>query len=152
MDYPFTLPGHPELNLALRTAGFFAGPKIIKNGVALVRKKGIYSLPLADGSSLTLKLKVGLDLYAPKIEYAGQVIEVIPALPVFWSIWGYVPLVGIPFGGALGGAFCVLASITTFNVLHSKMPSFVRYALALVAPLFAFVIYLLIVIFIIKLK
>lgn len=88
MDYPFTLPDHPGLNLSLRTAGMFSGTKIFKDGVPLKRTTGSYSVPLADGSSLTLRVKVGFDLCTPKIVYAGQEIEVMPALPVFWVVWG----------------------------------------------------------------
>ncbi len=152
MDYPFTLPGHPELNLALRTAGFFAGPKIIKDGVALVRKKGIYSLPLADGSTLTLRVKVGFDLCTPKIVYAGQEIEVMPALPVFWVVWGYLPLLLLFLGGAFGGLCGGFAAVTTLNVLRSNMPPFARYAIALMAPPIEFVVYVTIAYLILKLK
>ncbi len=61
MDYPFTLPGHPDLNLNLRAGGFFAGPQIWQDGVLLKKSKNAVQVPLADGSTLELTIKVGME-------------------------------------------------------------------------------------------
>jgi hypothetical protein len=141
MDYPFTLPSHPELKLSLREGGLFTGPKILKDGVPLNRAKGFYLVSLADGSSLQLKIKIGLDLLTPKIEFAGKVIEVMPSLPGFWVAWAYIPLLLLFVGGAIGGLCGGAASYATLSTLRSDLPKFIRYSIVLIAPPLAFLAY-----------
>lgn len=141
MDYPFTLPGHPELNLSLREGGLVTGVKILKDGIPLNRTKGLYSVSLADGSSLQLKIKIGMDLFTPKIEFAGQVIEVMPSLPGFWVAWAYIPLLLAFVGGAIGGLCGGAATCATLSALRSDMPKLIRYSIVLIAPPLAFLAY-----------
>jgi hypothetical protein len=141
MDYPFTLPGHPDLNLSLRSGGVLTGAKILKDGVPLKKSKAVVSVPLADGSSLELKIKVGLDMCTPKVLFAGQEIEVMPPLPGFWVAWAYLPLLLIFIGGAIGGLCGGVAAASTLSALRSNMPRPARIAIAILAPPAAFLAY-----------
>jgi len=149
MDYPFTLPDHPDLNLALRACRILADPKILKDGVPLSRTNGIYAVTLADGSTLDLKIKNTL---IPKIKHAGQVIDVVPKPSGFWIVEVYAPIVMIPVGvimarswghvlfllllviAAFIGACSGLALRTAVVILNSRMQPLTRYALALIIP------------------
>lgn len=141
MDYPFTLPGHSDLNLSLRSGGFLTGAKILKDGAPLKRSKAVVILPLADGSSLELKIKVGFDMFTPKILFAGQEIEVIPPLPAFWVVWAYLPLLLIFIGGAIGGLCGGAAAAGTLSALRSDVPRGAKIAIAILAPPVAFFVY-----------
>jgi len=152
MDYPIELPGHTGLNLALRAGSLFTGAKILKDGVPLKKNKGAVSVPLADGSMIELKIKIGFDLCTPKIVYAGQEIEVMPPLPVYWMIWAYFPLVLIFIGGALGGLCGGMAAGGTLAVLRSDLPKPARLAIALLAPPLAFVVYGAVIFMILRLR
>lgn len=140
MDYPITLPGYPDLGLSLRSGGIFTGAKILKDGVPLKKSKTVVSVPLADGSALELKIKVGFD-GTPRIQFADQEIEVMPALHAAWAAWAYLPLVLIFIGGALGGLCGGAASAGTISVLRSAMPRPLRIVIALLAPPLAFMAY-----------
>jgi|GEM_PF-4097392 len=197
MDYPFTLQDHPDLNLTLRPAGFFCAPEILKDGVPLRPQQGIYLVvPLADGSTLKLRMTFGFkdgvqikpklgiysvpladgstlkvrmtDGYNPKIEYAGQVINVLPTIPEFWKVWAFVPIVFYIFFPdiltdwrsvppplyLLVEVIVVLCSLlgtgTIIAVLRSNMPPLVWYALALLIPPLTLVICLTIAFLILK--
>ncbi|WP_395751046.1 hypothetical protein [Prosthecobacter sp.] len=134
MDYPFQLPGHPNLNLSLRTGGFFSGVQILKDGVPLKRAKASIPVPLADGSTLELKIKTGFDMFTPKVHFAGQDIEVMPPLPALWVVWAYLPLVLIFVGGLLGGLCGGLAAGGTISVLRSELPPWARITIGLFLP------------------
>ena len=152
MDYPFTLPGHSDLNLSLRSGGLFTGAKILKDGVPLKKAKAVVMVPLADGSSLELKMKVGFDMCTPKILFAGQEIEVMPPLPALWVVWAYLPLLLIFIGGAIGGLCGGAAAAGTLSALRSDMPRGARIAIALLAPPVAFLAYTTAAFFILKLR
>jgi len=150
MDYPFTLPDRSGLNLALRPARYLSGLKILKDGVPLKRSMGIYTVPMANGTSLYLKLRVNLNLYnTPQIEYRDHVIDVLPALSGFWGFWGGGPFLLLGFVGhlvdwehsprlllflgfVLFGICFGIANTATFAVLRSHMSAHARCALALI--------------------
>jgi len=152
MDYPLPLPGHSNLNLSLRLGGFLTGAKILKDGVPLKRSKAVVLVPLADGSSLELKIKVGFDLCTPKVLFAGQEIEVLPPLPAVWVVWAYLPLVLIFIGGAIGGLCGGVAAAGTLSALRSDLPRGARIAIAILAPPLAFLMYATAAILILKLR
>lgn len=152
MDYPFTLPGHSDLNLSLRLGGLFTGARILKDGIPLKKSKAVVLVPLADGSSLELKMKVGMDMYTPKILFAGQEIEVLPPLPVFWVVWAYLPLLLIFVGGAIGGLCGGAAAAGTLSALRSDLPRGARIVIALLAPPVAFLAYATAAFFILKMR
>jgi len=152
MDYPFTLPGHSDLNLSLRSGGLLTGAKILKDGVPLKRSKAVVLVPLADGSSLELKIKIGFDMFTPKILFAGQEIEVMPPLPAFWVVWAYLPLLLMFIGGAIGGLCGGAAAAGTLSVLRSDMPRGARILIAILAPPVAFFAYATAAFLILKLR
>ena len=152
MDYPFTLPGHADLNLSLRPGGVFTGAKILKDGVPIKRSKALVLVPLPDGSSLELKIKVEFDMCTPKILFAGQEIEIMPPLPAFWVVWAYLPLLLIFMGGAIGGLCGGAAAAGTLSALRSDMPRGARIAIAILAPPLAFLAYLTAAFLILKLR
>jgi len=152
MDYPITLPGHSDLNLSLRLGGFLTGTKILKDGVPLKKTKGVVMVPLADGSALELKMKLGFDMSTPKILFAGQEIKVMPPLPAFWVVWAYLPLTLIFIGGAIGGLCGGAAAAGTLSALRSDLPRWARVVIALLAPPLAFLAYGTAAFFILKLR
>ncbi|MBA4150694.1 MAG: hypothetical protein H0X66_21485 [Verrucomicrobia bacterium] len=133
MNTPFKLPGHPDLNLSLST-GFFSWTTILKDGVPLERVDGIVNIPLADGSSLELKIKMGFDLFTPKVEFRRRNIEVFPRLHWLWMIWAYLPLFLIFVGGAIGGFFGGLATGSTIMALRSGLPRPIKILIGILVP------------------
>lgn len=123
MDYPFTLPGYPNLNLALRPNGFFSSTKILHDGVPMKRSKGVYPLTLSDGTTLELKIKADLDIFSPKIVIAGQTIEVLPPISPLWLVWAYLPITLMFFGGALGGLLGASGAVGTLSASAVTYPA-----------------------------
>lgn len=152
MDYPFTLPGHSDLNLCLRSGGLFSGAQILKDGVPLKKSKAVIAVPLAEGSSLELKLKVGLDMFTPKVLFEDHEIEVMPPLPFLWVAWAYLPFVLIFVGGALGGLCGGAAAAGTLSALRSDLPPWVRIVIAIFLPPLGFLAYGTAAFFILKLR
>ena len=152
MDYPIILPGYPDLRLTLRSGGFFTGAKVLKDDLILKRSKATVSVPLADGATLELKIKTGFDMFTPKIVFGGQEIEVMPALPVYWVVWAYLPLLLIFIGGAIGGLCGGAAVAGTLMALRSDLPKPARITIAVLAPPLAFMAYGIAAILIYKLR
>lgn len=97
-------------------------------------------VPLADGSVIELKIKVGLD-GTPKVQFENNSIEVMPPLHAAWTVWAYLPLALIFLGGALGGLCGGAACAGTLAALRSEMPRPCRVILALLTPPLAFIAY-----------
>lgn len=144
MEYPIQLPGHADLKLTLRTAGAFSASKVLQDGIPLAKTKGSsYTVSLPDGEALSFRIKLGFDLYSPKIEFGGTVIEVVPALPATLVVWAYLPLVLIFLGGAVGGLCGGAATYGMLATFHSRLPWVAKAILGLALPVVAFFIYLL---------
>ncbi len=140
MDYPISLTKYPDLNLCLRPGGLFTGAQILKDNAPLKKSRSKVLVPLADGSTIELKIKSGLDM-TPKVEFQGIEMEVMPALPVPWMIWAYIPLLLIFVGGAIGGLCGGVAAAGTMMALRSELPKPLRIVIALLAPPLGIVAY-----------
>lgn len=148
MDYPFTLPGHPGLKLALRPGGFFSSLKILQDGVPLKREKGVFLLPQSKGPALELKIKTGFDVFSPKVLFAGQQIEVLPRISPLWQVWAYIPVLLMFVGGALGGFLGACGAVGALSALRSNLPPAVKILLAIILPPLSVFIYLVVAILI----
>jgi len=144
MEYPIQLPGHENLKLTLRTAGAFSASKVMQEGVPLAKAKGSYTVMLPGGETLLFKIKLGFDLYSPRIEFGGAVIEIVPALPIALVVWAYLPLVLVFLGGAIGGLCGGAATYGMLATFHSRLPRVAKALLGLALPVVAFFIYLLV--------
>ena len=92
MDIPVTLPGMEGQNLALRTAGAFAGPKLLVNGQPVVKQNGTYNLRSNMGSTMAVKLKARLLDPIPNLVVGGQMVQIAPALAWYQYLWMSIPI------------------------------------------------------------
>ncbi len=97
-------------------------------------------------------MKIGFDMYTPKILFAGQEIEAMPPLPAFWVVWAYLPLLLIIIGGAIGGLCGGAATAGVLSALRSDLPPAARITIALLAPPAALLAYVAIVLLVWKLR
>ena len=121
MNYPFKLPGHENLDLAFKPMDMMGAAQILQDGKPVKRSWGKYKVVLPGGQELVLKLKFGLDFFAPKIVFGKEIITAVPASPVYQSILTYVPLLLMLQGGAIGGLFGGLAACSCWWLFKSKL-------------------------------
>jgi hypothetical protein len=145
MEYPFSLPGYPQLNLCLKTSGVLGGVRILLDGAELKPTKGSYIIPLTDGTQVEFRLKTGMDLSMPRVLFNGEVIEAAPPLPLLWILWSFTPLLLVFVGGAIGGGVGWATSMAVFATLRSRLPEAGRIVLALFLPFAGLAIYSLLV-------
>src|SRR5439155_937042 len=82
MDLPITHEAFAGRGLAVRTAGFFKGPRLIIDGGEVKGKRLRFSLRDNSGQEREIRLKTnGLDP-VPKVQIGGQAIEL--ARPLAW--------------------------------------------------------------------
>lgn len=141
MEYPFSLPGYPQLNLCLKKGSFLGGVRVLLDGAELKPTKRTYIIPLTDGTKVELRLKMGMDLSLPKVLFNGELVEAAPPLPVLWILWSFAPLMLVFVGGAIGGGVGWATSMATFATLRSGLPDAARIVLALLWPPVGLVVY-----------
>ncbi len=93
-----------------------------------------------------------MDMFTPKIVFAGQEIEVMPPLPPLWVVWAYLPLLLIFVGGMIGGLCGGAAAAGTLSVLRSEMPRWARILIALLLPPAGFLAYGMAAFYVMKLR
>ncbi len=147
MEFPFTLPGYPEVPLILRF-GLLGSRKIIYQGKPLLKirwNQRKYILQLSDWVELKLELKPqSLNFFVPDVVYNGQVIRVTPVLPAYQIIIIYLPLlwvffavasIGGAFSGGLAGLFGALAVETNLRIFYDTQTVVVKVVRSLIVLL-----------------
>jgi hypothetical protein len=144
MNIPVRLPGLEGQNLALCTAGTFAGPKLTLDGQPLPQRRGLFQLRSNGGSVLNIKLKGRLLDPIPDLEVGGQTITLVPPLQWYQYAWMSLPLLLLFLGGAIGGFCGGLAATLSSRVFRSDLSENMQYAASAFISSAACVTYLLI--------
>lgn len=126
MKYKFSIPEHPETVIEIDISPWSGKQNVLVNGhpakqsAQSKRRKPEFLIPDSTGTEKTLELKSSLfgDLTA---FLDGEKIQVTPPLKWYQYIFGGLPIILIFTGGAIGGIFGVLGSLSNYSVLRSKL-------------------------------
>lgn len=126
MKYNFSIPEHPETVIGIDISPWTGKQNVLVNGHPAKqsaqgkRRKPEFLIPDSSGTEKTLELKTSLfgDLTA---FWGGEKIQVTPPLKWYQYIFGGLPIILIFAGGAIGGIFGVLGSLSNYSVLRSKL-------------------------------
>ena len=142
MDLPIEHEAFAGRGLALRTGGFFKGPRLLIDGAEAKGKRLRFSLRDNSGNQREVRLKSnGLDPI-PKVEIDGRRLEL--ARPLAWHeyAWMGIPIVLVFTGGGLGALFGLVAVYSSARVFRGERSTAARYGLSALISLAAFVAFL----------
>ncbi len=126
MDLPIKHNAFAGRGLALRTAGFFKGPRLIIDGGEVKGKRLRFSLRDNSGHERETRLKTnGLDPI-PKVQIGDQTIELARPLAWYEHLWMAIPIALVFVGG--GRVHCSDLSPSTrapgsFEAIVARPPS-----------------------------
>jgi len=127
MEVPVEIAGFEGRGLKLRTASFFAGPKLFIDGQEVKGKRKRYVLGDNRGNQVEFLFRFnGLDP-APRIDVGGRVLRV--ARPLRWYEYAWIALpVSIVFGGGVLGVLCGLPAIyTSVQIFRTERAPLLKY-------------------------
>lgn len=132
-------PAFKARRLAVETAGFFRGPRLLVNGAPAERHKGRYSVLSDAGAATSIELKYNLVDPVPKIKIGDELVVLARSLTWYEYLWIGIPIVLLFAGGALGGVIGALATYTSARVFRSDRSTAVKYGLTALISIGAFV-------------
>lgn len=130
MDFPIEHEAFAGRGLALRTAGFFKGPRLIIDGTELKGKKRKFSVRDNYGAEREIRLKNnGIDPVS-KVEIEGQTLELVRPLAWYEYAWMAIPILLIFVGGALGVLFGLVAVSSSARIFRGDRSTAAKYGLS----------------------
>src|SRR5215472_8325582 len=129
MRFPISRSGFEGQDLAVETAGFFSGARVLHNGNPVERRKGRYPVRSNSGQEVLIQLKMNLLDPVPKVIFGDETI--VLARPLAWYEWLWIslPFLLVVTGGALGGVVGVTAIYSSARIFRSNRGAFAKYAL-----------------------
>ncbi|MBI3000664.1 MAG: hypothetical protein HYY46_19765 [Deltaproteobacteria bacterium] len=127
MEVPVEIAGFEGRGLKLRTASFFAGPKLFVDGREVKGKRKRYMLRDNRGNQVEFLFRFnGLDP-APRSDVEECVLR--RARPLRWYEYAWIALpVSIVFGGGALGVLCGLPAIyTSMRIFRTERASLLKY-------------------------
>src|SRR5207244_3317221 len=104
--------------LAVRTAGFFKGPRLIIDGGEVKGKRLRFSLTDNSGHEREIRLKTnGLDPI-PRVQIGAQTIELARPLAWYEYLWMAIPIALVLVGGGLGALVGLVAGYSSARILR----------------------------------
>lgn len=117
-EIPVQAKGFEGRRLAVQTAGMFSGPKLLIDGAPAKQEKGHYLLRDNAGNRVQGKLIYNYIDPIPKVEIAGNVVQLARPLKWYEYVWMGFPILLLFHGGALGamcGVWAVLSNVRIFR-------------------------------------
>ena len=144
MDIPVNLPGMEGQSVTLRTAGAFAGAKLILNGQPVEKQNGAFNLRTNVGSTLAVQFKTRFLDPSPDLVVGGQTIQLAQPLQWYQYLWIGLPIALVFAGGAIGGLCGGLGAGVSSRIFRSDRSEGMKYALTGLISVGAFLTYLVI--------
>jgi hypothetical protein len=145
MQLELTHPAFKTRRLAIETASWFTGPKLVVNGSVAEKRKGTYLVASDDGAEIPIKLKYNFLDPIPKVTVGDESIELAPSLKWYEYAWAGIPVLLIFVGGAIGGFVGALSACASGRVFRSNFSAPAKYAVSAVITIGAFIAYVVLV-------
>ena len=130
MDLPIKYEAFAGRGLALRTAGFFKGPRLIIDEGEVKGNRLRFSLRDNSGHEREIRLKTnGLDP-VPKVQIGDQTIELARPLAWYEYLWMAIPIGLVFVGGGLGALFGLVAVYSSARIFRSERGTAAKYSLS----------------------
>ena len=130
MEIPINIEKFEGRGLALRTASFFSGPKLIIDGSPVRREQRRYLLRNNIGEEVEFKIKSNLLDPIPKLEVAGHLHELASPLKWYEYAWMGLPIMLVFTGGALGALFGLTAVYSSARIFRSNRDTLGKYVIS----------------------
>lgn len=128
-------PSFKTQRLAVETAGWYRGPKLLVNSVPAQKTKGSYIVRNDLEIETTIQLKYNLLDPIPKVKINEETLEL--ASPLKWYEYACVglPLILVFTGGALGGLIGAISANASGKVFRGDRSLFAKYSLSVLISL-----------------
>jgi hypothetical protein len=139
VESTFRLPGTLGPEIIVRR-GLFGGPSVLADGRPVKRRtwRGqTYDIPLPDGS--TKELRLAGEWTGLKAIVDGTELPLERKLAPWEVVLTFLPIGIVAFGGAIGGAFGVLAAAVNTRIARAAVQPFIRVPAMLVVGAIALV-------------
>ena len=141
MELSIKYPGFENRNLSLRTAGFFAGAKVVIDNAEVKGKGNVFLVRNNDGKEIEIKLKGFLDPI-PVLDIEGKKIRVVDPLKWYQYVWSGLPILMAFGGGAIGGGLGFMAFWINARLFRSEKGAVTQYALSGIVSVLSFTVFL----------
>jgi hypothetical protein len=131
-----------EKKLAVETAGWIRGPKLLVNGEVIKKVKGRYIVKNDDGAETTIQLKYNFLDPIPKIKIGENTLELASSLKWYEYVWIGIPILLVFAGGAIGGFFGGAAAVTNGRLFRSDRSLLSKYGFSLLTTIGAVILYI----------
>jgi hypothetical protein len=131
-----------EKKLAVETAGWIRGPKLLVNGEVIKKVKGRYIVKNDDGAETTIQLKYNFLDPIPKIKIGENTLELASSLKWYEYVWIGIPILLVFAGGAIGGVFGGAAAVTNGRLFRSDRSLLSKYGFSLLTTIGAVILYI----------
>lgn len=146
MRFPISRSGFEGQDLAVETAGFFSGARVLHNGNPVERRKGRFAVRSNSGREVLIQLKSNFVDPIPKVIFGEETIVLARPLTWYEYIWIGLPVLLVFAGGALGAIVGVTATYTSARIIRSGRGAFAKYALTGLVTILALVVFFILVV------
>jgi hypothetical protein len=141
MRIEITHPAFRTQRLAVETAGWLSGPRLLLNGSPVKKQKGRFSVESDVGQETSVELKYNLLDPIPKVKVADETLELAPSFQWYEYAWIGIPVFLVAIGGAIGGFVGALGAVANGRVFRGTYSTGAKYAIAGLVTLGAVVAY-----------
>jgi hypothetical protein len=134
-----------QQRLAVETAGWFRGPRLLLNGNVIPKQKGCYTVKADSGAETTIRLKYNYLDPIPKVKTGEEIAELASPLKWYEYVWIGIPIVLVFSGGAIGGLVGAMGAHASGRVFRSDRGSFAKYGLSALITLGALIAFVVLV-------
>ena len=146
MQFPISRSGFEGQNLAVETAGFFSGARVLHNGNPVERRKGRYPVRSNSGQEVLIQLKSNFVDPIPKVVFGDQTIVLARPLTWYEYLWLGLPILLVFAGGAIGAVVGITATYTSARIFRSDRGAFAKYALTGLVSILSLVAFVILVV------
>ena len=141
MKISIAQPGFEDQNIAIETAGFFHGARLLQNGNPVARREGRYALRSNAGDEVQVQLRSNLVDPVPQVKFGSKTIALARPLAWYEYAWISLPILLILIGGALGGLVGFPATYSSARIFRGERSTAAKYGITAGVSLMAFVVF-----------
>jgi hypothetical protein len=128
-------PAFKSKHLSVEQASFFSGPKLLLDGVLVMKEKGGYPVASDSGQTVLIQMRYNLLDPIPTIKIGDAPIQIAKPLRWFEYAWIGLPMLLVFAGGALGGFVGGGSTVVNGRIFRSERSTVAKYALAAVTTI-----------------